>query len=124
MRLAAVSSVTSAAIVTTPSRARTESSASTSRATTVTFALRATSASTSPRPSPRLPPVTTTRLSLRLIVLLLFQLPVCKQDDRGSEKESGSGPMCTLSSAGDQLQPRRSVERTHQQVHRDHSAQR
>src|SRR6266480_4874981 len=37
-----------------------------SRATTVTLALRATSASTTPRPSPRLPPVTRTRFCSRV----------------------------------------------------------
>jgi hypothetical protein len=37
---------------------------------------------------------------------------------------AGSGPAGTASSAGDQLQPRRLMEGTHQQVYRDHSAQR
>jgi hypothetical protein len=61
-------SVTSARIVATPSRSCTEARASASRATTVTRAPWATRASTSPRPRPRLPPVTITFMSLRLIV--------------------------------------------------------
>src|SRR5437016_5145957 len=86
MRWAALSSVTSAEIVATPSRARTEASASMSRATTVTLAPCATSASTSPMPRPRLPPVTTTFLSLRLMSSApLFRY---SQNDRGSKKES------------------------------------
>jgi large conductance mechanosensitive channel protein len=37
---------------------------------------------------------------------------------------AGSGPAGTASSAGDQLQPGRQMKGAHQQVHRDHSAQR
>jgi hypothetical protein len=36
----------------------------------------------------------------------------------------GERPAGTASSAGDQLQPSRRMEGAHQQVHRDHSAQR
>src|SRR5258708_1050112 len=62
-RWAALSSVPSAEIVATPNRARAASSAGPPRATTVTFAPCAPRASPSPRPRPRLPPVTTTFLS-------------------------------------------------------------
>ena len=37
---------------------------------------------------------------------------------------AGSGPVGTASPAGDQLQPRRRMEGTHQHVHRHHSTQR
>src|SRR5262249_30345980 len=47
----------------------TAASAAGSRATTITLAPRSTRASTSPRPKPRLPPVTTIVLPLRFIVL-------------------------------------------------------
>src|SRR5262249_42497242 len=70
MRWAAPSSVTSAEITATPSLSCTAASAAWSRATTVTLAPWFTRVSTSPRPRPRLPPVTTMVLSLRLIGLL------------------------------------------------------
>src|SRR5262245_45136620 len=67
-------SVTSPGRAAAPSRS-TSASPLGSRATTVTCAARASSASTIPSPSPRLPPVTTTRLSSSIRITTLRRKP-------------------------------------------------